>query len=129
MNVDSSVARTLDAPLRVWLEPGYDHGRWGAWLLEWPGCFTWGSTREGAQGRCAATAWRFAEWLERHGEPRPPVPLARPEIVEEVAPTSVGGYERNATFGHDRRAVSADELERSLRWIGYAHEDLVDVAR
>jgi ribosomal protein S18 acetylase RimI-like enzyme len=129
MDIDPLAARAADAPLRVWLEPGYDHGRWGAWLLEWPGCFTWGSTREGAQGRCAAAAWRFAEWLERHAETRPPVPLGRPEIVEEVAPTSVDGYERNATFDHDRRAISEDELERSLRWIGFAHVDLVDAAQ
>ncbi len=127
--MDSLAARVVEGPIRVWLEPGYDHGRWGAWLLEWPGCFTWGSTREGALGRCAATAWRFAEWLERHTEVRPPVPFGRPEIVEEVAPTSIDGYERNATFDHDRRAVSADEFDRSLRWIGYAHQDLVDAAR
>jgi ribosomal protein S18 acetylase RimI-like enzyme len=129
LNAEWFAQRTVDAPIRVWLEPGYDYGRWGAWLLEWPGCFTWGSTREGALGRCAAAAWRFAEWLERHGEDRPPVPLGRPEIVEEVAPTSIDGYERNAIFEHDRRAISDDELARSLRWFGYAHDDLVDAAR
>src|SRR5689334_18112742 len=129
MTQRASAPRTIEEPLPVWLEPGHDHGRWGAWLLEWPGCFTWGPTRDGALGRCAATAWRFAEWLERHGEPRPTVALGRAQVVEEVAPTVIDGYERNATFAHDRRAVDEEELERSLRWIGFAHDDLVDAVR
>jgi ribosomal protein S18 acetylase RimI-like enzyme len=50
-------------------------------------------------------------------------------VVEEVAPVTVDGYERNATFGADARTVTAEELERSLRWLDHAQSDLVDVAR
>jgi ribosomal protein S18 acetylase RimI-like enzyme/predicted RNase H-like HicB family nuclease len=117
-----------EEPLRVWLEPGYDHGRWGAWLLDVPGCFTWGRSRDGALARVPSAAWRFADWLERHGEPRPHIPPARPEVVEEVPASVVDGYERNATFAVESRPIAEAELERDLRWLDHAHADLVAVA-
>ena len=45
-------------PIRVWLEPGYDHGRTGAWMLDWPGCFAWGATREIALARVPSAVSR-----------------------------------------------------------------------
>jgi predicted RNase H-like HicB family nuclease len=114
--------------LRVWLEPGYDHGRWGAWMLDWPGCFAWGTSREGTLARSQGRVMGFVEWLRQHGEDEPwPVP-GRETVVEEV-PAAIleGGYEVNATFEADRRPVDSVELERTLRRLDFAHADLVDI--
>jgi ribosomal protein S18 acetylase RimI-like enzyme len=114
--------------IRVWLEPNYDHGRTGAWLLDWPGAFAWGETRDIALGRSIPAAHRFVDWLASHGETPPPVPLANREIVEEVsAYTLPDGYEVNATFATDERPVDASDVETTLRTLAYARLDLDSV--
>jgi ribosomal protein S18 acetylase RimI-like enzyme len=114
--------------IRVWLEPEYDHGRTGAWMLDWPGAFTWGATRSAALARATSATNRFVEWLADHGErPGDRVPVMA-EIVDEVAAyRRDDGYEVNATFDADRRAVGADELDATIQRLGYARADLIDL--
>ena len=115
MNQDLSHAQpTPPTPIGVWLEPGYDHGRWGAWLLDWPGCFTWGRTRDGALARVPLRAGAIRGVA---GAPRGATARSRP----------VGGTcRRGGRCRRRRRATSAtrrsrrtpqpsaeDELERS----------------
>jgi GNAT superfamily N-acetyltransferase len=45
-----------------------------------------------------------------------------------VPPTTLDGYERNATFEADRRPVTAPDLARAERWLAYARADLLEVA-
>jgi ribosomal protein S18 acetylase RimI-like enzyme len=116
------------APLRVWIERDYDGGRWGAWLLDVPGAFGWATSRALAVSQSPSTLGWFRDWLGRHGEPWPLPPVERVEEVEEVAATVVGGYERNATFGQDARAVTGDEVEAAIRRLGYARQDLLAIA-
>lgn len=112
--------------VRVWLEPGYDHGRCGAWLLDLPGCFTWRDDREAALSAAPAAARGFLAWLARHGQSPGDAGDGGLSVVEEVPARWLDdGYEINATFAADRRAVSADELEAAARRLGYAREDLV----
>lgn len=112
--------------VRVWLEPGYDHGRCGAWLLDLPGCFSWRDDRARALAAAPEAARGFAVWLARHGET-----VAVPEgrevtVVEEVAPTWLDdGYEINATFEADRRPVTAAELNGTIRRLDFARADLL----
>ncbi len=114
--------------IRVWLEPDYDHGRTGAWLLDLPGAFTWGETREMALARTTSAAHRFADWLAEHGEDAMPLPIAAPEVVDEVAAfTLPDGYEVNATFDADEHRVDPDEIETALRRLAYARSDLLSV--
>jgi ribosomal protein S18 acetylase RimI-like enzyme len=98
-------------------------------MLGWPGCFCWGPTREGAIARGWSQVMGFVEWLRQHGEDEP-LPLPGGDTVVEEVPAHVlsGGYEVNATFEADRRAVDARELDRTLRWLDYAHADLVEIA-
>jgi len=111
-------------PIRVWLEPGYDHGRVGAWMLEWPGCFAWGTTREHVLSRVVPAVHGHVDWLEDHGESARRPETDALEIVEEVAPTWDGTYERNATFAADAEAVTAQRLESTIRILDAARSDL-----
>lgn len=117
-------------PTRVWLEPGYDGGDTGAWLLDLPGCFVHRPTRAAALEAAPATAAGFVDLLARHGE-RLDVPTwsAPVAIVEEVpARKREDGAEVNATFSADHRPVEEAELEACLRWLDYARTDLQRVA-
>ena len=98
-------------------------------MLDWPGCFCWGPSRAGALARSQSQVMGFVEWLRWHGEDEPrPVP-AREAVIEEVpAVVLEGGYEVNATFEADRRAVSRQELEQTLRRLDFAHADLIEIA-
>jgi ribosomal protein S18 acetylase RimI-like enzyme len=114
--------------IRVWLEPGYDHGRTGAWLLDSPGAFTWGSSRETALARVPSALRRFDEWLADHGETPSGSDTMRVEVVEEVpAYRREDGYEVNATFDADRRSATPAELDTTVRRLGYAREGLLQL--
>lgn len=114
-------------PIRAWLEPAYDGGRFGAWLLDVPGCFVWGRDREVALARVPSAVGAFAWWLEQHGEGVVVPATDAIEVVEEVAATLEGDVERNATFTADRRPVTPEELDAAVRWIGFARADLAGV--
>lgn len=115
-----------ERPIRVWLEPSYDHGRTGAWLLDWPGAFTWGEDRETAIARVPSAASRFVGWLADHGEDLPTPRSYDLEVVEEVPAFRLHtGYEVNATFAADERPATATDLEDAIRRLGHARQDLV----
>jgi hypothetical protein len=109
---------------RLWLEPGYDHGRFGAWLLDLPGCFLWRTSRNAALAAALDAERSFIGWLGRHGEPtrRALGPLA---VIEEVPALDRAGYEVNATFDWDREGIDESEVDRSIRWLGYVRDDLL----
>jgi ribosomal protein S18 acetylase RimI-like enzyme len=119
------VTTPADEPIRVWLEPGYDHGRTGAWMLDWPGCFTSGRDREVALARVHSAVVRHVEWLDGFGEPAIAPASSRVRIMEEVPAELDGTYERNATFAQDARMVLADELVILIRHIDFARADLL----
>jgi predicted N-acetyltransferase YhbS len=112
-------------PLRLGLEPGYDGGRTGAWLLDLPGAFGWAPDRRAAVSQAGSVAGWWREWLASHGDPWPLGDVGWPEVAEEVPADTTGGYERNATFAADRREVTADELETALRRLDHARSDLL----
>lgn len=118
----------MEGPLRVWLEPGYDGGRVGCWMLDLPGCFTWGRTRAIALARAPSAAARFSRWLADYGERAELPQLDETLIVEEVAAVGAGDRERNAVFAADRRAVTEEELETTLRRLNFARADLLRLA-
>jgi len=111
-------------PIRVWLEPGYDYGRYGAWMLDWPGCFVWAESREDVLRRVPGAVRRHAEWLAGCGETAVVPASDDLEIVEEVPSRVAEGYERNAIFAADRRRVDIGELETMLRQLDFARADL-----
>ncbi len=116
-------------PLRAWLEPGYDGGRFGAWLLDFPGCFVWGRDRAVALARVPSAVAAFGWWLEQHGEAVAIPETDAVQVVEEVPATlDPEGVERNAVFAADRRSVEEAELTDILRRVDLARTDLLRVA-
>ena len=116
-----------DRPIRVWLEPGYDFGRFGAWMLDLPGCATWGDDRAAALASVPAAVASFAAWLVRHGEDAPPPAGPELRVVEEAAPTWAGDEEMNPLFGADRDPLTADGLATGIRRLDAARADLLEV--
>lgn len=112
--------------LRVALEPGYDGGRFGAWPLDLPGAFHAAASRDLALSQVPSAAGWFRDWLERKGEPIA-LAIGPVEVVEVVPATIVDGYERKALFAADRAPVQPADLEATLRRLGYARADLLDV--
>jgi hypothetical protein len=114
------------SPLRVGLEPEYDFGRFGVWVLDLPGCFVWRDDRSAALAAVPARVKQFGAWLASHGDQ---MADAGPDlrIEEEVAavPLPDRTTELNATYTADRQAVDGDELERALRWLEFARADLL----
>ena len=119
-------ATTTAAPLRVWLEPDYDYGRFGGWLLDLPGAFLWASSQDRVVSQAPAAAGWYRDWLERHGEDVAML-FGPSEVVESVPASREVGYEQNATFADDARPVAADELELAIRRLGFAREDLLEL--
>ncbi len=113
------------APLRVWLEPGYD-GRVGGWVPEVPGVLVVADTGERVLSAALAATGRVREWLEAHGDEAPIPRIRRVEVAGEV-PTvcEPDGYEVMATLPADRRRVTQVDLEAAIRRLGWAREDLL----
>jgi GNAT superfamily N-acetyltransferase len=109
-------------PLRVWLENGYDGGRFGAWLLDVPGAFGAAASRDLAVSQSSVALGWFRDWLARHGEVLD-VAFGWPQLVEERAAEQIDGYERHATFDDDARPVTRDDVEAAIRRLGFARED------
>jgi predicted RNase H-like HicB family nuclease len=114
--------------VRVWLDAGYDGGRYAAWLLDHPGAMTWRATREAAIAAAPGALTGHLAWLADHGEtalPASPEPGSEPVVIEEVPSTTLEGRERQAVFLADRRAVGADDLATASRRLGWARGDLL----
>jgi ribosomal protein S18 acetylase RimI-like enzyme len=114
----------MTEPIRVWLEPGYDYGRTGAWMLDYPGCFSWAAARERALATVPSAVGGFVDWLLEHGEATPFPDSGEVAVIEELPVTREDGYERNATFDADRRLVTPDEIEAMARRLQFARDDL-----
>jgi GNAT superfamily N-acetyltransferase len=123
--VTEPIDRAAFRPLRLALEPNYDGGRVGAWLLELPGAFGWAGDPDAAVSQSPSTAGWWREWLARHGEPWSLGWLGSPAVEEEVPSDDAGGYLRMATFAADDRPLERDELEASIRRLEWARDDLL----
>jgi GNAT superfamily N-acetyltransferase len=111
-------------PLRVWLESGYDGGRFGAWLLDVPGAFGHAASRDLAISQSSAALGWFRDWLARHGEMLD-VAFGWPDVVEECVVEVADGYQRGVTFADDAHAVTAGDVDAAIRRLGFAREDLL----
>jgi GNAT superfamily N-acetyltransferase len=114
------------AHLPVWLETGYDEGRVAGWVTDLPGTLAVADTRSRALSLAVTQAARVREWLEARGDEAGIPRIWRSQEAGDVpARRGPDGYEINATFPDDRRAVTQEEVATAIRRLGWAREDLL----
>src|SRR5438128_3842717 len=113
------------SPLRVWLEPGYDKGRVGLWMLDWPGLFVWGDDISSVMSAAPKRATDHVAWLRLHGEANLEEPGEQVVVVQVISARE----NENATFRQDLGQLTQDEFESALRHAAYAQADLVAAVR
>ena len=114
------------AMLPVWVESGYDGGRFAGWVPSVPGVLAVADSHVRAQTLAVTTTARVRGWLEAHGDEAPIPRIWRAELAGDVeAVTGDDGYEAKATLPTDRRPVDDVEVETALRRLAWAREDLL----
>lgn len=110
--------------IRAGVDRGFDRGA-AAWTLELPGCVATADNEATAVERLPARVEAFLAWLAESGEGVSVAPEPVVTVVERFDSYLLDdGYEINATFADDRRAVTSPEAETVLRWLDRAHERL-----
>src|SRR6187200_236311 len=116
------------AMVPVWVEAGYDGGRFAGWVPSVPGVLAVADSPIRALSLAVTNTARVRGWLEGHGDEAGIPRLWRAELAGNVtATTREDGYEVNATLPTDQRLVGDLEVATALRRLGWAREDLLDL--
>jgi len=120
--------------IRVGLENGAD-GRSIAWALDFPGCYA-----DGADGSSALIALpqalvAYEAWVRQHADPSWLPDLSEIDVrlvetwqcyyVADDLSEASDGYEVNAWFRDDWRALSEEEIVRGLQLLRWSRADLL----
>ncbi len=99
---------------------------WTAHVLDLPGCFARGNTRQEAVAATLPAIRAYHAWLRRHGEPAPP---ENEPITCTVAEEGVGsGFypgDAAALFSPEKQPISPQEMERHFRLLAHSRADLL----
>ena len=114
------------AMVPVWVEAGYDGGRFAGWVPSVPGVLAVADSPVRAVSLAVTNTARFRGWLEAHGDEAGIPRMWRGELAGDVAATTGDeGYEVNATLPTDRRVVGDLEVATAVRRLGWARDDLL----
>ena len=117
------------AMVPVWVEAGYDGGRFAGWVPSVPGVLAVADSSVRAVSLAIMNIARYRSWLEAHGDEAGIPRMWRGELAGDVeAMTGDDGYEVNATLPTDRRIVGDLEVAAAVRRLGWARTDLLVVA-
>jgi predicted RNase H-like HicB family nuclease/uncharacterized damage-inducible protein DinB len=98
-----------------------------AQVIELPGCFASGATREEALGRLQQAVEAYHAWLRRHDEY---MPIMRGPFVFDVQEAFQirfeDGVEINSFFTPDAQTASDEDIEWALALMGWQREDLLE---
>jgi predicted RNase H-like HicB family nuclease len=98
-----------------------------ALILDLPGCFANGATREEALERLQQTVGDYHAWLRRHDEYMPEVRGPFSFDVREVFQIRFeDGKEINSFFRPDAQAATDEDIEWALALLGWQREDLLE---
>jgi hypothetical protein len=95
-----------------------------AWVFDLPGCRSISGSREETLALVPVAIGEYLAWLDAHHAR--PLDAHEPfdyEVVEDMTVDVEG------CFDDDRRPVSDEDLERGIRYIGFAHADLASLLR
>lgn len=98
-------------------------------VQEFPGCYSRAPTFDEAARKVPIKIREFLDWLRKHGES---IEETQYEIETEISETVNGGWPVNlgdsqALFKADLKPLNHEEVERCLRYMGYAREDFIDL--
>lgn len=122
---------------RVGIENGVE-GRSLAWALEHPGCFAYGRSGEEALDNLEFAIQEYIDWIASN-DMQPWLNPTEPEIqveetwevytIDEAYELAAEGYEVNAWFRFDWKALSEQEIERGLKLLAWSRAALLDSVR
>jgi len=119
--------------LRIGIEDGSE-GRTVAWVLDHPGCFSYGINHQEALRNLPAALNEFNEWLTQHEQHHLAIPASQEIHIEdtwevyhiddnyEFVPD---GYEVNAWFRHDWIPLTENDIESGTALLSISRRDLL----
>lgn len=101
-------------------------GRWTAWVLEHPGCFSYGDDRHEAFTAAEGAIQRYRKWIGAHTKQNW-LPEGRIEmrLDEYCINQQVEDYEINAWFRHDWKPLTEEDIARGLLLLEWSREELL----
>jgi len=98
-------------------------------VQELPGCYSRAPTLDEATAKAPRKIREFLDWLRRHGEP---IDEADFEVEVELSERIDGDWPINlgdsqALFRADLRPLDKEEVERCIRYMRYAREDVINL--
>jgi len=98
-------------------------------VQELPGCYSRAPTLDEAIAKVPRKIREFLDWLRRHGEP---IDEAKYEVEVELSERIDGDWPVNlgdsqALFRADLRPLDKEEVERCIRYIRHAREDVINL--
>lgn len=128
---------TQEKLIKVGIENDYEN-RSIAWVLDYPGCFAYGSSETEALVRVPQALIAFKSWLE--GFTRDSwlqnlgdfdirlVEAVHHHFLNEQYEPSLSGTSIGAWFHHDWLPLDESEIQRGLSILSWAHQDLYELA-
>jgi predicted RNase H-like HicB family nuclease/uncharacterized damage-inducible protein DinB len=101
-----------------------------AHVLDLVGCFVYGLSKEEAVHKMPEAVRDYLAWTRKHGEPLTvlePVAVEVMETVRGTCPRHTG--DAAALFKPERQPATDELIETTIRRMGYAREDLLELVR
>jgi predicted RNase H-like HicB family nuclease len=101
-----------------------------AHALDLVGCFDYGLSKDEAVAKMPETVREYLAWTRRHGEPLTvlePISVEVMETVRGTCPRNSG--DAAALFKPEKQAVTEEMIATTIRRMGYAREDLLELVR
>jgi len=116
----------------------YPGGRSIAWALDYPGCFSNGSSDSEAIIRLPEALLRYKEWVDSHAADSWMKDLGDFSIhladsfdvysIDQYYELAADGYEVNAWFRHDWKPLTGEDIRRGLLTLQWSRTDLLELA-
>lgn len=116
---------------RLYLESGPRHRPTMVHVLDLLGCMAQGSTTEEALAATPQAIESYLAFLRRHGEHVSEGSSPISVVVTEHIKTGffVGRGSPSIIFQPELTSIGAEEMGRYLRWLGWAREELLELAK
>jgi hypothetical protein len=101
---------------------GQFEGRVEATVFTLPGCGATAVTEAALLSLLPLSIAEFTWWLETHGDA--PDTSSGFDILERIDAAQTGAADGEFAYASDREPASDNEIERALRWLAFARDDL-----